>query len=362
MTCPIPRPEEVDLVFYHHACQDGFGAAWAAHRRIGDASPNGVEIQYESVKYGAETPDVTGRHVAIVDFCFEREQLDEMVQKAASLIVLDHHKSSRESLEGGTVYDIVFDPPFGMTDAARTLRIGSEDWAKAAEKILKETRTEPRIERVIIPKFENALFDMEKSGAMLSWEFFHPGVPAPRLIEHLQDRDLWRFQLSDTKRVQAWLDKEKFEFEVWDEAAAILDHDKGDDAYRRFMSDGDVVLRYAQSLHERLAKHAHPGVLRTPLGELRVYSLNTCYFQSDVCHKVLDNLDNAEEKDPEAVAMAWFHDEKSGAFRCSLRSDPHRPPVDIHAKAFGGGGHRNAAGFEIVAALPLPLTLDPPTD
>lgn len=358
MTCPIPQPEQVDFVIYHHACQDGFGAAWAAHQRIGDTSPKGVEIQYVSAKYGSEPPDVTGRHVVIADFSYPREQLDEMTKLAASLVVLDHHKSAREALEGGTVYDIVFDPPFGMTDAARTLRIGSDDWAKQAMKVLKETKTEPRIEKVVIPRFENAVFNMDKSGAMLSWEFFHPGVCAPRLIEHLQDRDLWRFEMPDTKRVQAWLDKEKMDFEVWTLAAEVLDNKKGDEALARFLSDADVVLNYAKSLHVRLAKHAHPATLSTPIGDLRVMMLNTCYFQSDICNEIILAMNEDPGSEPDMVAMAWFFDEKSQAFRCSLRSRDDRPPVDIHAKAFGGGGHRNAAGFEVQALLPLPVTPD----
>lgn len=356
MTCPIPQPEQVDFVIYHYACQDGFGAAWAAHQRIGDTSPKGVEIQYVSAKYGSEPPDVTGRHVAIVDFCYEREQLDAMVEKAASLVVLDHHKSNRERLEGG---GYVWKISVGDEHAF----VGADGWEGALASLKKTAGNNmPSIERLRLLPFENAVFNMDKSGAMLSWEFFHPGVCAPRLIEHLQDRDLWRFELPDTKRVQAWLDKEKMDFEKWTEAAETLDHKHGDEGLERFLSDADVVLRYAQSLHRRLAKHAHPATLRTPLGELRVKMMNTCYFQSDICHEILDGIVEDPEGDPNMVAMAWFYDEKTQAFRCSLRSHDDRPAVDVHAKAFGGGGHRNAAGFEVRALVPLPVTPDEPED
>jgi uncharacterized protein len=44
----------------------------------------------------------------------------------------------------------------------------------------------------------NTHFDMTKSGAMLSWEFFHPGKEPPKFIRYIQDRDLWKWELEYT--------------------------------------------------------------------------------------------------------------------------------------------------------------------
>ena len=33
-------------------------------------------------------------------------------------------------------------------------------------------------------------FDMNKSGARLAWEFFHPDKPVPGLIRYIEDRDI----------------------------------------------------------------------------------------------------------------------------------------------------------------------------
>ena len=50
-----------------------------------------------------------------------------------------------------------------------------------------------------------ALFDMERSGAMLAWNFAHPDEPAPALIAAIQDRDLWRFELEHSKSLATLL-------------------------------------------------------------------------------------------------------------------------------------------------------------
>jgi len=74
-----------------------------------------------------------------------------MKSKAASILILDHHKTAMEDLQG----------------------------------------------------FEGAVFDMERSGAMITWNHFFPNLEAPRLIDHIQDRDLWQFKIPRTREVQA---------------------------------------------------------------------------------------------------------------------------------------------------------------
>jgi oligoribonuclease NrnB/cAMP/cGMP phosphodiesterase (DHH superfamily) len=46
---------------------------------------------------------------------------------------------------------------------------------------------------------EFAQFDMNRSGAQMAWDYFHPNEPRPVHIEHIGDRDLWKFEKADTK-------------------------------------------------------------------------------------------------------------------------------------------------------------------
>jgi oligoribonuclease NrnB/cAMP/cGMP phosphodiesterase (DHH superfamily) len=44
-----------------------------------------------------------------------------------------------------------------------------------------------------------AIFDMNKSGTGLTWEYFYPHTPIPYFLAMLQDQDLWKFELPHTK-------------------------------------------------------------------------------------------------------------------------------------------------------------------
>jgi len=80
------------LILYHAECADGFGAAWAIWRRYPKA-------EYRPVKHGEAPPtNLAGHHVVIVDFSYARPTLEAMAKDAASLVVLDHHITAKQTL------------------------------------------------------------------------------------------------------------------------------------------------------------------------------------------------------------------------------------------------------------------------
>ena len=46
------------------------------------------------------------------------------------------------------------------------------------------------------------ILDSNKSGAMLAWEYFHPGTEVPMFIQHIDDYDRWVFAIEGTKAFQ----------------------------------------------------------------------------------------------------------------------------------------------------------------
>ena len=81
------------LIIYHGDCPDGFGAAYAAWRRFGDAA------SYLPARYGESIPTQTlaDRHVYVFDFSFPPEELKAMAQVAQSVLQIDHHASARNA-------------------------------------------------------------------------------------------------------------------------------------------------------------------------------------------------------------------------------------------------------------------------
>ena len=258
-------------VLYHANCYDGFGAAWAAWKALGKTA------SYTPVTYGAPPPDLRGyEHVYIVDFSYPLQDLLDMVNKGSPVTVMDHHKTAQEALDGA----------LGVHSHLHTI------------------------------------FDMTKSGALLTWEYFHPGVQAPKLIQHISDRDLWEFKLDGTKAVHKALVSLPMDLEVWD----TLDVEV-------LKKDGVILER----LHDQLVKNICEKAWTTDIDGHKVPTVNT----SIACSEVGDYL---AKENPYAPFVASFTVMKNSVM-WSLRS---RGDFDVSAvaKKFGGGGHKNAAGFK----------------
>lgn len=255
-------------VIYHANCYDGFGAAWAAWTRLGSGAT------YIPAFHNTEPPDFPkDAHVVIVDFSYPRKKILELNKRVASLAILDHHKTAQDDLD---------DLPF-------------------------------------------AIFDMDHSGAWLSWEYFRPHVDPPELIEYLEDRDLWRFDLPKSKEVSAALQAYPFEFGVWEE----LSHD-----INRLKNEGEAVLRFKNQMVKTVCENAR----WLDVGGYKIPVANTSVFFSEV-GDVLCKMH------PKAPFAGYYLDRKDGKRQWGIRSIGEFD-VSVVAKKMGGGGHKNASGFE----------------
>lgn len=266
-----------DLCIYHGNCADGFGAAWAVHYALGDRAA------FHAASYGSEPPDIAGRRVYVVDFSYQRDVLLAMAEKAASIVILDHHKTAREAL-------------------------------------------------VDLPANVEAVFDMDRSGARITWDYFFPGIEPPRLLQHIEDRDLWRFRLPQTREVQAALFSYPYDFAVWD---ALMLGDTADLA-----RDGAAIER---KHHKDIAELVKVTKRRMVIGGHDVPVANLPYtMSSDAGHLMAQG---------ESFAACYWDTEASRVF--SLRSTEAGIDVATIAQMYGGGGHRNAAGFRVSHGHPL---------
>ena len=277
-----------DLCIYHANCSDGFGAAWAAWKRFGDG------VQYIPAQYGEPPPDVVGKHVVILDFSYKRPVLLEMAAAAKTILILDHHKTAQEDLSG-----FCEPAPF-------------EQWKDRGLNLVADAG--PPIA---------ALFDMERSGAGITWDFFHPGMPRPRLIDHVEDRDLWRFKIPGTREFVACLFSHPYDFKTWDRLA----HD-----------DPDALIAEGAAIERQTRKHVEtmlPGKRAMTIGGYSVPVVNAPgWLASDIAGALAADA---------TFAACYFDIADKRVF--SLRSRGDFDVSDI-AKQYGGGGHKNAAGFQ----------------
>lgn len=288
---------ERPLCIYHGNCADGFGAAWVVWKHFGG------KVDFHAGVYQDPPPDVTGRDVIMVDFSYKRPVLEEMAMKANSMLILDHHKSAAE-------------------DLSKALRAGSS-WKGHLDNVAQDSMENANINGVII----YALFDMDRSGAGIAWDYFFGG-DRPALINHIEDRDLWRFKLPFTREIQAALFSYPYDLEAWDALMDVnatgLDRLKaeGHAIERKHFKDIDELLKVTQ---RRMVLGGHD----VPVANLP-YTLT-----SDAGHKMCEANG--------ATFAACYWDTPDGRV-FSLRSLGDFD-VSAVARQYGGGGHRNAAGF-----------------
>lgn len=290
-----------DIVIYHDKCMDGFTAAWACWKKWGDRP------EYIARNYGMDPDiDVFNRHILIVDFSFPQDVLCGLAEQGArSVVVLDHHKTAQADL---APFELKVRPPFPITH-------------RDVEGMLRDLGELSR--PAII-----ALFDMERSGAGMAWDFAHAGASRPKLVDLVEDRDLWRFALGeDSKLLHLKLSAGAATFSRWD----IVD--KNIDAA---LNEGISIAAYRDQLIDEIARRATGLVID---GEDGVGVDCPYGLASDVGHYLLDYWPNAR------FAAAIVRGEHTISY--SLRSRDERADVSEIARKFGGGGHRNAAGFKV---------------
>lgn len=289
-----------DICIYHAPCQDGFTAAWAVWKRWPD-------IQFHPGVYGESPPDVKDKHVLIVDFSYKRAVLDEMLQTAASVVIIDHHKTALADLE-----------EFRFEESSPGA-ISADDIPGMLRDLLALDR-HPCV----------AIFDMKRSGAMMAWQFCHGGAQAPILVEHVQDRDLWRFEMFGTREVCADLFSRPCSFEVWDDLATALDDP--DMANRIFDGGAAIERKHHKDVKELLRVCTREMII----GGHCVLVANIPYTMSSDAANIL-----AEER----PFGACYFDNADGYRVFSLRSKDGGEDVSKIAASYGGGGHARAAGF-----------------
>lgn len=299
-----PDAWQPDLVIYHAHCADGFAAAWACWMRWRDS------CRYVSASYGQSPPDVAGKHVLMVDFSYKREALDAIAGVAASVVILDHHKTAEAELDA-----------FRFRECETGI-ISPEDIGGMLRD-LAELRRPPVI----------AIFDMHRSGAHMAWDFCHGVDETPMLIQLVEDRDLWLFKLPETKAFALWLRSEPFDFDRFELLSQEL-NDARDS--HRIMTEAYAMQRFFDAKVDEIACFGR----RRRIGEFEPVVVSCPpMFASEVGHALLD-------KHLDAPFAATYFD-TSTTRMWSLRSRDDRADVSAVAASFGGGGHRNAAGFGV---------------
>lgn len=310
------------LVLFHADCADGSAAAFAAWCKFGETA------EYRAVAHGDPPPeDVEGRDVYILDFSFAPSLVDRVAMEANRVVVVDHHKTAVEW--------------YRQTWVDRAER----SYRQIREGLLPVQRGEilweppPNVELVL---------DLAHSGAVLAWNHFHPGAPVPEVLPYVEDRDLWHWAMPSSREVSAALEARGVR-EDWRVLCQL--HEEPVRRYRLWETERDLLIAEGATLlraqAQRVAYLVSIAERVTLPGHGAALAVNTPVLQSEVGEALALA---ARDRGDLPLGVAWYRDGRAGTHRVSLRSVGE---VDCSAIArrYGGGGHKNAAGFQC-AVLP----------
>jgi uncharacterized protein len=300
------------LVIYHANCADGFGAAFAAWVRFGDDAeylPLGYEQREDWFDSTFQQDEVVstldGREIYILDFSFSREITDYLLKHAGRVVWLDHHKTAFEMWCPSGEFELEY---YDNMDGQTNCEIGN---------------------RIIL--------DKNKSGAMLAWEYFVPERSIPDLIKYIDDRDRWQFKLKGTAELSAGLYAQRpWRFEQWETFV------NDPSTFHEVFTEGKALTKACSSYVMSKADKAMKCNITTMVSYDGLIShtglaVNSTIHDSELGHELAVRSGT--------YGLIW-HMREDGRIKCSLRSYGDYD-VSAIAKHFGGGGHKNAAGFDV---------------
>lgn len=306
-----PYPANRHVVIFHASCADGFCAAtllWEALVKHSEVT----DVVLHPSHYGEPLPDLHSNDVVyLVDFSYKRDGMYELCQKVHFVYVLDHHETAKEELA-----------QLKLTD----------------------------VNNIAI------FFDMDRAGARLTFDFLEcmksgrihdlddtfllPRAPieeVPTLVDYVEDRDLWKFALPSSKEISAYLRSVEFNIDTWAVLLIALDDPT---IFNNCVRAGTAILRFQELQIKSAASKATD--INFPLFPGATQGMPVKIVNTTVNHSEVGEALCVDHDIP--FAVTWFY-RSDGKFQYSLRSrDGYN--VSKVAKAYGGGGHPGAAGFE----------------
>lgn len=277
------------LCIYHGNCADGFAGAWVVRKALGAES---VEF-FPGVYQDPPPADIWSREVIMADFSYKRPVMLEMLRQVTQMTIIDHHKTALAEID--------------------ELQLDIQERPELHGKL-------------------TCILDLDRSGAGLAWDHFFKDQPRPVLIDHIEDRDLWRFALPGTREIHAAIFSHPYDFDRWDALMSLSDQH----SFIDLMRQGEAIERKHFKDIVELVKVSRRQMV---IGGTKVPVANLPYtLTSDAGHLMAT-------EHPSKIGACYMDTPEGRIF--SLRSTDDGPDVSAIAKQYGGGGHPHAAGFRV---------------
>ncbi|KAL3512451.1 hypothetical protein ACH5RR_025168 [Cinchona calisaya] len=314
-------------VLYHYPCPDGAFAALAAHLYFSSSSSSSTPaLFFPNTVYSPlrveDLPLNEIDHVYLLDFVGPSGFVDQLSSRVNRVVVLDHHKTALKSSGTGTM-------------------VGDGNVIK--------------------------VIDMERSGATIAYDYFKEKLlvnkgsnvgdkhvleefaRVRRLFEYIEDGDLWRWDLPNSKEFSSGLEDMKIEFDTrlnptLFQQLLLLDP-------QSIINQGIVSLPHKQKLIDDVLEQSYEIALAGgTFGHcLAVNADSVIELRSELGHQLANKSQKMKLRGIGAVVYKVPEVENDQLLKISLRSIENEDTTQI-SQEFGGGGHQNASSFMLPSA------------
>jgi hypothetical protein len=297
----------MNYVIYHANCYDGFTSAYVMYYYFEFILKN-KNYKLIPCNHGEPFPidkaeiDKDRDTCTVVDFSFKRDVVLEYKDLFASFLILDHHLTAYEDLNGLScfTYDV------NKSGALITFDEILGDQYYFSQSLKNESGMD-----------ENPL---KSQLERLKW-----------LVDRVSDRDLFKFEYGDeTHAVYYYLSYKPMSLEFWNDTVCNKTIDE-------ILAIGSSLRVYEDTLLKKLLSRSNFKIKVTDgENEYIIPCVNVSKeFGSNICNRLITEY---------GFDMSCYFHFENGQIAWGIRS---KKDVDCSkiAKYYGGGGHKNASGW-----------------
>lgn len=310
-----PRERFVDIVITHGECPDGTASAWIINLKLVKQGFDPKNVVFMEYRHGQNVFDEYGnilytkngekqsinykdKRIIMIDVCYSRDDMLTIKRNAESFICLDHHESAEKELKG----------------------------------------------------LDYCIFDMNKSGCQLAWDYCFRDIEPPWFIKLIADRDLWKWIYPETKPFHAAMANRGYTIENLYELYNPGNNSLYSDHKQELLDEGAAIVKVEDKEIKDAYEWAQRCTLTTPITKTKY----TVFLAHTSKWNLVSELGNvlAARNDCD-FSVVWTYNVKDDKWGLSLRG--------IESKGFSmssvaeefiyrgkpGGGHANASGCAI---------------
>lgn len=286
-------------ILYHYPCLDGAYAALAAYLSLGVDGVNYLGIGFRELDQEDALKNIKEFHeVYLLDFAGSPGFVEKLAALASKVVVIDHHKTAIDHLMEGNY------------------------------------QLPPKVELYM---------DLKKSGAVLALDYFKPAIDErlQRIFEYVQDNDLWRHKIPETRAFAAGMHAMQHEYAYSKNPTifSILEAHEPDKVIalgKKLLEPIDKKIN--ELLETKQVLHFTDGIV-----SYRGYAVEDGDFKirSELGSK-LSSLSAADNMD----SLGIIYYSQGDLIQLSLRASEGFDSTRV-AQLFGGGGNEGASSFSV---------------